>query len=57
MSGADPVHRHRDEEWTSTKVLRWLVWHERGELRAMHDLAVNNGDRLALRLQLPPLPD
>jgi hypothetical protein len=51
----DLVHRQRDEEWTSTKVLRRLAWHERGELRAMRDLAVTNADLLGLRLQLPTL--
>lgn len=56
MPGAR-VHRHRDEEWTSTKVLRRLAWHERGELRAMRDLAVTNAKLLGLRLQLPPLSD
>jgi hypothetical protein len=53
----DLVHRYRDEEWTSTKVLRRLAWHERGELRAMHDLAVKNADLLGLRLQLPTSAD
>jgi|GEM_PF-1794387 len=49
----DLVHRRRDAEWTSTKVLRRLAWHERSELRAMRDLAVANADLLGLRLQLP----
>jgi hypothetical protein len=49
----DLVHRRRDEEWTSTKVLRRLAWHERGELRAMRDMAVTNAALLGLRLQLP----
>ena len=53
----DLVHRHRDEEWTSTKVLRRLAWHERGELRAMRDLAVTNAALLGLRLQLPAAAD
>jgi hypothetical protein len=54
---ADKVHRHRDEEWTSTKVLRRLAWHERGELRAMRDLAVTNAALLGLRFQLPGSAD
>jgi hypothetical protein len=53
----DLVHRHRDEEWTSTKVLRRLAWHERGELRAMRDLAMANAALLGLRLQLPASAD
>ena len=51
------VHRHRAEEWTSTKVLRRLAWHERGELRAMRELAVANAALLGLRLQLPASSD
>lgn len=50
---ADLVHHHRDEEWTSTKVLRRLAWHERGELVAMGDLARANAELLGLRLELP----
>jgi hypothetical protein len=49
----DLLHHHRDEEWTSTKVLRRLAWHERGELTAMRDLAVANAALLGLRLKLP----
>ena len=49
------VHHHRDEEWTSTKMLRRLAWHERGELKAMRELAVTNAALLGLRFQ-PPRP-
>jgi len=49
----DLVHHDRHEEWTSTKVLRRLAWHERGELVAMRDLAVANAALLGLRLELP----
>lgn len=43
-----------DEQWTSTKVLRRLAWHERGELRAMRDLAVANAKLVGLDFRLPP---
>jgi hypothetical protein len=49
----DLVYHHGDEEWTSTKVLRRLAWHERGELMAMRDLARANAELLGLRLELP----
>jgi hypothetical protein len=42
-----------DEAWTSTKALLRLAWHERGELRAMRELAVTNAALLGLRFQLP----
>lgn len=35
---ADLVVRRGSEEWTSTKVLRRLAWHERGELAVMRAL-------------------
>ena len=41
----DLVHRDRGEVWTSTKVLRRLAWHERGELAAMRDLAMRHPGR------------
>ena len=34
----DLVHREDGEVWTSTKLLRRLAWHERGELDAVDDL-------------------
>lgn len=34
----DIVHRSGDEVWTSTKLLRRLAWHERGELDAIDGL-------------------
>jgi hypothetical protein len=49
----DLVHHHRGEEWTSTKVLRRLAWHERGELVAIRELARANAELLGLRLELP----
>lgn len=49
----DLVHHHQGEEWTSTKVLRRLAWHERGELVAMRELARANAELLGLRLELP----
>jgi hypothetical protein len=56
MAG-DIVRRHRGEAWTSTKALRRLAWHERGELRAMRELAVTNAALLGLRFQLPTSAD
>jgi hypothetical protein len=38
----DLIRRHGDQEWTTTKVLRRLAWHERSELEAMRSLAVAN---------------
>jgi uncharacterized damage-inducible protein DinB len=48
VTSVDParVQRSRGEVWTTTKLLRRLAWHERGELVAMRQLAERARQRL-----------